>query len=72
MTLPNEVRSSVGLADADLVDVKVAADDEYTPEERRNIKAQIKEAAKGPFYGPFKSGAEVVAFLRKTAKTPHP
>ena len=87
VTLPNEVRSSVGLADGDLVDVKVAgrkiiitptmvidrsqfptADDEYTPEQRRKIKAQIKEAAKGPFYGPFKSGAGVAAFLKKTAK----
>ena len=88
MTLPNEVRSSVGLADGDLVNVKVAgrkiiitptvvidrsqfptADDEYTPEQRRNIKAQIKEAAKGPFYGPFNSGAEVAAFIKNTAKT---
>jgi hypothetical protein len=44
------------------------ADDEYTPEHRRLIKAQIKEAARGPFYEPFKSGAEVAAFLRKTVK----
>jgi hypothetical protein len=77
----------VGLADGDLVDVKVAgrkiiitptmvidrtqfptADNEYTPEQRRNIKAQIKEAAKGPFYGPFNSGAEVAAFVKKTGK----
>ena len=77
----------MGLADGDLVDVKVAgrkiiitptmvidrtqfptADNEYTPEQRRNIKAQIKEAAKGPFYGPFNSGAEVAAFVKKTGK----
>jgi AbrB family looped-hinge helix DNA binding protein len=41
-----------------------AADDEYTPEQRRSINARLDEAEKGPFYGPFKNGAEVATFLK--------
>ena len=29
------------------------------------IDARLAEAEKGPYYGPFKNGAEVAAFLRK-------
>ena len=42
-----------------------AADDEYTPEQRRIIDASLAQAEKGPYYGPFKNGAEVAAFLKK-------
>ncbi|SPF55935.1 putative Transcriptional regulator, AbrB family [Candidatus Sulfopaludibacter sp. SbA4] len=84
MTLPSGVRAAVGLADGDLVDVKVAgrkivitpalvidrtqfptAEDEYTPEQRRILNASLAQAEKGPYYGPFKNGAEVAAFLKK-------
>jgi len=41
------------------------ADDEYTPEQRRIIDARLAKAEKGPFFGPFKNGAEVAAFLKK-------
>jgi AbrB family looped-hinge helix DNA binding protein len=41
------------------------ADDEYTPEQRRIIDASLAQAEKGPYYGPFKNGAEVAAFLKK-------
>lgn len=41
------------------------ADDEYTPEQRRIIDAAITEGEKGPFYGPFKNGKELEAFLKK-------
>src|SRR5436305_844126 len=87
MTIPSNVRSAVGVADGDFVDVKAvgrkivitptmgidrskfpAADDEYTPQQRRIIDARLREAEKGPFYGPFKNGAEVAAFLKKTIK----
>jgi AbrB family looped-hinge helix DNA binding protein len=44
------------------------ADDEYTPAQRRLINARLAEAEKGPYYGPFKSGAEVAAFLRKRTR----
>jgi hypothetical protein len=42
-----------------------SADDEYTPAQRRAINAGIAEGRKGPYYGPFKSGAEVAAFLKE-------
>jgi hypothetical protein len=41
------------------------ADDEYTPEQRRVIDAEIDEAQKGPYHGPFKNGAELEAYLKK-------
>lgn len=41
------------------------ADDEYTPQQRRMIDARLREAEKGPFYGPFRNSAEVAAFLKK-------
>jgi len=92
MTIPSRVRSAVGLADGDLVEVRAvgrrivitpqividrskfpAADDEYTPDERRALDASLTKAEKGPYYGPFKNGAEVAAFLKKwqgRAKSP--
>lgn len=41
------------------------ADDEYTPGQRRVVDALIAEGRKGPYYGPFKNGAEVEAFLKQ-------
>ena len=39
--------------------------DEYTPEQRRAIDVALREAEKGPFYGPFKRGGEVAKFLKQ-------
>ena len=41
------------------------ADGEYTPAERRVIDAGIADGEKGPFYGPFKNGDEIAAFMKK-------
>ena len=41
------------------------ADDEYTPAKRRVIDARLAEARKGPYYGPFKTADDAIAFLRK-------
>lgn len=84
MTIPSKIRSAVGLADGDLVEVRAvgrrivitpqlvldrskfpAADEEYTPEQRRFINTRLAEAEKGPYYGPFQNGAAVAAFLKK-------
>jgi hypothetical protein len=84
MTLPTGVRAAVGLADGDLVDVKIsgrriivtpalvvdrskfpAAAGEYTPEQRRMINARLDRAEKGPYFGPFRNGAEVAVFLKR-------
>ena len=84
MTIPSRLRSAVGLADGDLVEVKAVgrrivitpqrvvdrskfptADEEYTPEQRRRLNASLAESEKGPYYGPFKNGAEVAAFMKE-------
>ena len=53
LTVPQAVRRQAGFK----------AGDEYTPEQRRIIDARLADAEKGPYYGPFKDGAEVAAFL---------
>lgn len=45
-----------------------AADDEYTPEQRRLIDAELDEAAKGPFHGPFNTAGEMIAHLKGELK----
>jgi bifunctional DNA-binding transcriptional regulator/antitoxin component of YhaV-PrlF toxin-antitoxin module len=52
-----------------------SAEDEYTPAQRRVIDAQLREAAKGPNYGPFDTADAAIKFLnqrirkRKAGKT---
>jgi bifunctional DNA-binding transcriptional regulator/antitoxin component of YhaV-PrlF toxin-antitoxin module len=91
MTIPRTVRSAVGLAAGDMVDVRAignkivitpqlvidrskfpTADDEYTPKERRAIDASLATSEKGPYYGPFKSGAEIAAFMKKRPRGVRP
>jgi hypothetical protein len=40
------------------------ADAEYTPEQRRVIDAQLDEAEKGPFHGPFSTADEMIAHMK--------
>ena len=61
-----------------------AADDEYTPEQRRIIEAQLAEGLEdikqGRTYGPFDTAEDAIKFLHKEIrlrkatkrKTPHP
>ncbi len=44
------------------------ADDEYPPAQRRVIDVRLAEARKGPYYGPFKTADEAIAFLRKSIR----
>ena len=74
--LPSRIRRKAGFRAGDQVEVQTsggivtlipklpAADDEYTPAQRRQIDVRLKEAKKGPFYGPFKDGNEIAAFLK--------
>ncbi|MBI3207894.1 MAG: hypothetical protein HYZ37_03215 [Candidatus Solibacter usitatus] len=85
---PVSVRRRAGIKTGSELEVKVnggivsfipklpAADDEYTPEQRRAIKAEIAAARLGPYHGPFRSGEELAAYLKtykrrrsKAAKT---
>lgn len=45
-----------------------AADEEYTPEQRRTIDAQLDKAAKGPFHGPFDTAGEMIAHIKGQLK----
>jgi bifunctional DNA-binding transcriptional regulator/antitoxin component of YhaV-PrlF toxin-antitoxin module len=81
LTVPQAIQHQAGFKAGDVVEFKAAggvitilcklptADDEYTPAQRRLINARLAEAEKGPYYGPFKDGAEVAAFLRKKQKS---
>ena len=89
IVVPEPLRRQAGIKVGDRLEFKVSggvitivpelpsADDEYTPAQRRAVDAQLEEAAKGPYYGPFKTADEAIAFLnqeirsrtRKTSKT---
>jgi hypothetical protein len=45
-----------------------SADDEYTPEQRHGIDAQLDEAEKGPFRGPFSAAEEMIADMKSQLK----
>jgi hypothetical protein len=46
-----------------------SADDQYTPAQRRVLDVQLKDAAKGPYYGPFETADAAIKFLRSEIRT---
>ena len=86
LVVPPSVRRRAGIKPGDRLEFKVSggiiniipklpsADDEYTPAQRRAIDAQLAEAAKGSYYGPFETAEAAIKFLgreirkRKTTK----
>jgi bifunctional DNA-binding transcriptional regulator/antitoxin component of YhaV-PrlF toxin-antitoxin module len=80
LTVPPAVQHRAGFKTGDVVEFKVSggvitiipklpsADDEYTPEQRRIIDAQLDEAEKGPFYGPFNTADEMIAHMKGELK----
>ena len=85
LLIPPSVQRRAGIKAGDRVEFKVsggvitivakpeAVDDEYTPEQRRIIDAELAESdadvAAGRVYGPF-SLEEATKLLRKEMKTP--
>ena len=77
LVVPPSVRRRAGIKARDRQEFKVSggiiniipklpsADDEYTPAQRRAIDAQLDEAAKGPYYGPFETADTAIKFLRR-------
>jgi AbrB family looped-hinge helix DNA binding protein len=75
LVVPKSVRRRAGIKPGDRLEFKVSggiiniipklpsAADEYTPEQRRVIDAQLAEAAKGPYYGPFETADAALRFL---------
>lgn len=86
IVIPPAIQRRAGIKAGDRLEFKVSggiisilpklppADDEYTPEQRRLIDAELAEASKGPYYGPFETADAAVKFLeqeirkRKTGK----
>jgi bifunctional DNA-binding transcriptional regulator/antitoxin component of YhaV-PrlF toxin-antitoxin module len=77
LVVPRSVRRRAGLKNGQEVEFKVsggvisiipklpAADDEYMPAQRRLVDARLLESRKGPYYGPFETADEAIAFLRR-------
>ena len=76
LSLPARVRRQAGIKAGDQLEVKAipgvitivakpqTAEAEYSPEQRRAIKAEVVQARKGPYHGPFKSGDELAAYMK--------
>jgi AbrB family looped-hinge helix DNA binding protein len=87
IVVPESLRRRAGIKPGDRLEFKVSggiiniiaqlpsAEDKYTPAQRRAILAEIAEAQKGPYYGPFDTADAAAKFLRneirkrKAAKT---
>jgi bifunctional DNA-binding transcriptional regulator/antitoxin component of YhaV-PrlF toxin-antitoxin module len=80
LVVPRSVQRRAGLKSGQKVEFKVSggvihivpklpvADDEYTPAQRRIIDARLRQARKGPYYGPFATVDEAIAFVRKEVR----
>jgi bifunctional DNA-binding transcriptional regulator/antitoxin component of YhaV-PrlF toxin-antitoxin module len=80
LLVPPSVQRRAGIKNGDRLEFKVsggvitiipklpAAGDEYTPEQRRIIDAQLDEAEKGPFHGPFNTADEMIAHMKSELK----
>lgn len=80
IVVPRSVRRRAGLKSGQRVEFKVSggvisivpklpvADGEYTPAQRRIINGRLRDARKGPYYGPFATADEAIAFLRKEVR----
>ena len=80
LTVPSSVQRQAGIKRGDRLEFKVrggvitiiprlpSANDEYTPKQRRLIDAQLDEAEKGPFRGPFSTAEEMIADINGQLK----
>jgi len=80
LVVPRSVRRRAGIKSGDRIEFKVSggiiniipqlpsAGDEYTPAQRRVIDAQLAEAQKGPFHGPFNTAGEMIAHIKGELK----
>ncbi len=77
LVVPPSVSRRAGIKPGDRLEFKVSggiiniipilpsAEDEYTPAQRQVIDAQLRQAAKGPYYGPFETADSAIKFLRQ-------
>src|SRR5947207_12214174 len=77
LVVPSSIRRRAGIKPGDELEFKVSggiiniipklpsADHEYTAAQRRIIDAQLAEARKGFYHGPFETADAAVTFLRR-------
>jgi len=77
IVVPESLRRRAGIKAGDRLEFRLSggiiniipelpsADDEYTPAQRRAIDTQLREAAKGPYYGPFDTADAAIKFLHQ-------
>ena len=77
LVVPQSVRRRAGIKAGDRLEFKVSggiisiipklpsADDEDTPAQRRTVDAQLAEARKGPYHGPFDTADAALKFLNQ-------
>jgi len=80
LVVPSAVRRKAGFASGQDLEFRTSggvitivpkppkADDEYTLDQRRAIDAELDEAEKGPFHGPFGTTGEMVAHIQGELK----
>jgi len=80
LAVPRSIQRRAGLTASDRLEFRAtggvititaqlpSADDEYTPRQRRIIDASLKEAMKGPIYGPFDTAGETIAHMKGQLK----
>ncbi|HEY1218266.1 MAG: hypothetical protein ABSE42_21320 [Bryobacteraceae bacterium] len=80
LIVPPSVQRQAGIKRGDRLEFNVSgsvitivprlpsADAEYTPKQRRIIDAQLAEAEKGPFRGPFGTAEEMIADMNGQLK----
>ncbi len=72
LVVPRSVRRRAGIKSGDRLEFRVSGGiisivpelpsvDEYTPAQRRVIDAQLADARKGPFHGPFDTAGAMIA-----------
>ncbi len=88
IVIPPSIQRRAGIKAGDQLEFRVtggiisvlpkrsAADEEYTAEQRLQIDAELAEASKGPYFGPFETADAAITFMnleirkRRTQKRP--
>jgi bifunctional DNA-binding transcriptional regulator/antitoxin component of YhaV-PrlF toxin-antitoxin module len=82
LVVPSAIRRKAGFKRGEDTEFKVsggvitivrkpaAASDEYTPAQRQIIDARLREARKGPYFGPFETAGEAIKFIRREIEIP--
>ncbi|MFN0102448.1 MAG: hypothetical protein ACKV2U_10215 [Bryobacteraceae bacterium] len=75
IVIPPSIQRRAGITAGDRLEFRVsggiisilpkrpAADEEYTPERRLQIGAELAEASKGPYFGPFDTADSAITFM---------